>query len=103
MSEPDIHVNWHMTPGEWDELRGVLLRNTGYEYIGKLEAAGALGTALAAPHREPKPAPELAAAMAETRRYRELVASMLHAIDSDFTGITLEQIDGWRKRAGLTP
>lgn len=59
----DVHVDWHMTPAEWDELRGVLIRNTGYEYIGRLEAAGALKRPLSSRGRtaiEPKPAPELA-------------------------------------------
>jgi len=69
---PDIHVDWHMTPAEWDELRGILLRNTGYEYIGKLEAAGALGTALVHPHREPQPAPELVSATQERHPGREV-------------------------------
>lgn len=44
---PDVHVDWHMTPDEWEELRGILLRNTGYEYIGRLEAEGKLGAGVA--------------------------------------------------------
>lgn len=42
MSGKDIHVDWHMTPDEWEELRGILLRNNGFEYIGRLEAEGLL-------------------------------------------------------------
>lgn len=54
---------------------------------------------------EPKPAPELAAAMAETRGLRELVIDMLTAFtvtgDGHRARVGQVQIARWRKRAGL--
>lgn len=43
-------------------------------------------------------APELAAAMAESNRYRQLAADILAKLDDDFLGLRLEDIDGWHKR-----
>lgn len=48
MTDPDVHVDWHMTPGEWQELRQVLLRHTETTsgthscYIVQLQAEGKL-------------------------------------------------------------
>jgi len=159
---PDVHVDWHMTLAEWDELRGVLLRNTGYEYIGRLEAAGALKRPLSSrdgtaaqpqpapgdvgylgsdalarrygealqrivdadpsdavdklarnalgltrvPRPKPQPARELAAAMAETRHYRELVNDILrtfkaaHHGDSYRSDVGKRTFAKWREAAG---
>lgn len=40
---PDVHVDWHMTPAEWAELREALLRNPDGPYVGRLIAEGKLG------------------------------------------------------------
>jgi hypothetical protein len=40
---PDVHVDWHMTPAEWAELREALLRNPDGPYIARLIAEGKLG------------------------------------------------------------
>lgn len=40
--EDDVHVDWHMTPDEWTQLRGVLLENTEVPYIRELASAGKL-------------------------------------------------------------
>ena len=59
------------------------------------------------PEREPQtaPAPELAAAMIETRHLRELVVDMLTAFTVTGSGHSARvgqvQIAKWRKRAGL--
>jgi hypothetical protein len=38
--EPDVHVDWHMTPGEWSQLHSVLLRYSDVPYIARLIAEG---------------------------------------------------------------
>lgn len=40
---PDVHVDWHMTPAEWAELREALLRNPDGPYIARLIAEGKVG------------------------------------------------------------
>jgi hypothetical protein len=54
---------------------------------------------------QPQPAPELAAAMAETRKLRELVADILTTFTVTGSGHSARvgqvQIAKWRKRAGL--
>lgn len=59
----------------------------------------------AAAAAQPQPAPELAAAMAETRELRQLVIDMLTAFTATGSGHSARvgqvQIARWRKRAGL--
>jgi hypothetical protein len=57
---------------------------------------------------EPRPAPELAAAMAETRIYRELLEEVLATFEKGTTGdggwysrVESRQIRKWRERAGI--
>lgn len=50
----DVHVDWHMTPGEWRQLYTVLGEHTDTPYIGRLIEAGKVP----APFGEPKPAPD---------------------------------------------
>lgn len=39
----DVHVDWHMTPDEWTELRGVILNALPYsKYIQRLHREGKL-------------------------------------------------------------
>jgi hypothetical protein len=38
--EDDIHVDWHMTPDEWQELKSVLLQHKDVTYIKALIDAG---------------------------------------------------------------
>ena len=42
---PDVHVDWHMTFAEWEELRFALWRGpvTEGSYIGELRRSGKLG------------------------------------------------------------
>lgn len=53
----------------------------------------------------PKPAPELAAAMAETRKLRELLAEVLATFGQPgkpgTVRWTAKQVAAWRERAGL--
>jgi hypothetical protein len=39
-SVPDVHVDWHMTPQEWDQLNAVLWRSRHVPYIARLVAEG---------------------------------------------------------------
>lgn len=56
----------------------------------------------------PAPAPELAAAMAETRIYRDLLAEVLKTFEEDtyWSGMWTARVPGpqmrkWRERAGI--
>lgn len=88
------------TPGqaarsELLKLLGELWRNSPVERSALddvLRAADAYAAAATTP-AEPKPAPELAAAMAETRELRELLVEILRTF-GDSSG------DGWRSRVG---
>lgn len=40
---PDVHVDWHMTPEEWAQLREALLPRQDLPYVRDLTTAGALG------------------------------------------------------------
>lgn len=41
-SEPDVHVNWHMTPDEWDQLWSALSAANwnNFPYLRKLHEEG---------------------------------------------------------------
>jgi hypothetical protein len=39
---PDVHVDWHMTPAEWKQLREALLSRKGMPYINRLWNEGKL-------------------------------------------------------------
>jgi hypothetical protein len=50
----EVHVDWRMTPAEWDELRSVLLAaRSSSPYVTRLADAGKLGLDLAWPLGEP--------------------------------------------------
>lgn len=77
-----------------------------WDAIGSLERASweaAAQAVIAA--QQPQPAPELAAAMAETRGLRELVTDMLTTFTATGSGhaarVGQVQIAKWRERAGL--
>jgi hypothetical protein len=119
-----IHRELHELSGNHDELLEELMRNTGDEWDGD-EAAEAIAVkyvrhleSLVSPAQrvpesrrtgDAKPAPELAAAMAETRRLRELITEALDYAwrIPDAQGETRlgrairEKIADIRKRAGL--
>lgn len=40
---PEVHVDWRMTPAEWQQLRTALLRSLDVPYVNALARAGALG------------------------------------------------------------
>lgn len=42
MGAVEVHVDWRMTPSEWEQLRTALLRSTDLPYIKALADAGTL-------------------------------------------------------------
>lgn len=49
MSEAEVHVDWRMTPGEWEQLRAVLIADAVSHpdyYPARLLAEGKLGPPL---------------------------------------------------------
>ncbi|HZR50160.1 MAG TPA: hypothetical protein VFB06_11630 [Streptosporangiaceae bacterium] len=63
---------------------------------------------MASPENEPGPAPELAAAMAETRIYRDLLAEVLRQFEDDpyrsglwIARVPAHQVRKWRELSGI--
>lgn len=51
----EVHLDWRMTPAEWDELRGALALRQDRPYIARLAAEGKLGEAAEEPAEPPLP------------------------------------------------